>query len=150
LYEALQRIGKGESSKVRRHRPNATPEMMARFGKLKVLLVEDNPVNQQVALAMLASLSCRAEVAVNGLAAIQAVQDHHYDLIFMDVQMPVMDGLEATRRIRQQEEDGRRSRIVAMTAGAFDRDRDECLQAGMDDYATKPIQRNRLIEILLD
>jgi CheY-like chemotaxis protein len=124
--------------------------MSARFSRLKVLLVEDNAVNQQVALAMLSSLGCRAEVAVNGLAAIQALQKQHYDLIFMDVQMPVMDGLEATRRIRLQEGLGRHSRIVAMTAGAFDRDRDECLQAGMDDYATKPIQRSRLTEILLD
>jgi CheY-like chemotaxis protein/nitrogen-specific signal transduction histidine kinase/HPt (histidine-containing phosphotransfer) domain-containing protein len=125
-----------------------SPESTVQFSNLRILLVEDNPVNQQVAVLMLESLGCVADVAANGRDAVAAAERSHYDLILMDVQMPVMDGLEATRQMRMRLPPERRPRIVAMTAGAFDSDREQCLQAGMDDFAPKPIQRHRLAEVL--
>lgn len=127
-----------------------------------VLLVEDNPVNQEVGRGMLESLGCRVEVAENGRAALQAVQDESFDLVFMDCQMPEMDGLEATRRIRIWEEsdgaDGwsaatgergaRRLPIVALTACAMKDDRTACLEAGADDYLSKPFTREELARVI--
>ncbi len=127
----------------------AVPDHAARFPTLRILLAEDNLVNQKVALLMLETLGCKAEVAVNGEEAVRAVESKIYDLVFMDVQMPVMDGLEASRRIRRQVPVANQPRIVAMTAGAFESDREECLRAGMDDYLTKPIQRNGVEEVLI-
>jgi signal transduction histidine kinase/DNA-binding response OmpR family regulator len=112
---------------------------------LKVLLAEDNAVNQKLALRMLERMGYRADVAANGLEVLEALQRQHYDLIFMDVQMPEMDGLEATRKIREQ---GLGIRIVAMTANAMQGDREMCLEAGMDDYVSKPIRVGELIEAL--
>lgn len=111
----------------------------------QVLLVEDNVVNQEVGRGMLESLGCRVKVAENGLAALKEVQRRKYDLIFMDCQMPVLDGLGATRRIRQREE-GSSSRvpIIALTAYAMKGDREACLAAGADDYLSKPFSREQL------
>jgi signal transduction histidine kinase/CheY-like chemotaxis protein len=105
---------------------------------LRILLAEDNAVNQKLALRLLERMGYRADVAENGLAAISAVEGSTYDVILMDVQMPELDGLEATRRIRRRWP-GDRPRIVAMTANAMDGDREACLAAGMDDYIAKPI-----------
>jgi GAF domain-containing protein/CheY-like chemotaxis protein len=105
---------------------------------LRILLAEDNPVNQKLALRLLERMGYRADVAENGLAAISAVEGSTYDVILMDVQMPELDGLEATRRIRRRWPGGT-PRIVAMTANAMDGDREACLAAGMDDYISKPI-----------
>ena len=105
---------------------------------LRILLAEDNPVNQKLALRLLERMGYRADVAENGLAAISAVEGSTYDVILMDIQMPELDGLEATRRIRRRWP-GDRPRIVAMTANAMDGDREACLEAGMDDYIAKPI-----------
>jgi CheY-like chemotaxis protein len=105
---------------------------------LRILLAEDNAVNQKLALRLLERMGYRADVADNGLAAISAVEGSTYDVILMDVQMPELDGLEATRRIRRRWP-GDRPRIVAMTANAMDGDREACLAAGMDDYIAKPI-----------
>ena len=105
---------------------------------LRILLAEDNAVNQKLALRLLERMGYRADVAENGLAAISAVEGSTYDVILMDVQMPELDGLEATRRIRRRWPGGR-PRIVAMTANAMDGDREACLAAGMDDYIAKPI-----------
>lgn len=106
---------------------------------LRILLAEDNPVNQRVALKMLERLGHRADLAADGETALQAFRAHRYDVVFMDLQMPVMDGLETTRRIRQ-EPGGSAVRIVAMTANAMRGDRDICLDAGMDDYLCKPVK----------
>ena len=127
----------------------------------KVLLVEDNPVNQEVGRGMLESLGCRVDLAENGLVALDAVQENGYDLVFMDCQMPEMDGLEATRRIRIWEEsDGcsgmsaggrhemRRLPVVALTACAMKDDRTACLEAGADDYLSKPFTREDLAKVI--
>lgn len=107
-----------------------------RLNITKVLLAEDNPVNQMVAVKMLERLGCRVDVAGDGSEAVTMSGRFPYDIIFMDVQMPIFDGLEATRRIRER---GDKVRIVAMTANAMDGDRERCLEAGMDDYVSKPI-----------
>jgi signal transduction histidine kinase/CheY-like chemotaxis protein/HPt (histidine-containing phosphotransfer) domain-containing protein len=146
LLDALQTVFGGGRSEPTLGELAAEP--LESFASLRVLLAEDNPVNQKVAMLMLESLGCRADFADDGAVAVHAAQLKDYDLILMDVQMPIMDGLEATRRIREQRGPGHQPRIVAITAGAFERDRDECIAAGMDDYATKPIQRERLLELL--
>ncbi len=115
---------------------------------LRILLAEDNAVNQKLALRLLQQMGYRADVAANGIEAIECVARQPYDLVLMDVQMPEMDGLEATRRITARWPVGRRPRIVAMTANAMQGDREECLAAGMDDYLTKPIRVDTLSETL--
>ena len=111
----------------------------------RVLLVEDNGVNQKVALRMLERLGYRADLAVNGLEALKAVEKESYDIILMDMQMPEMDGLEATRRMRAAIPDGvSRPAIIALTASAMAEDRERCLAAGMDDYLNKPIELDDL------
>jgi signal transduction histidine kinase/DNA-binding response OmpR family regulator len=120
------------------------PEMASRH-PLRILLTEDNAVNQRLALRLLEKMGYRADVAGNGLEAIQAVERQPYDLILMDVQMPEMDGLEATREIVTRWGRDERPRIVAMTADAMQEDRDRCLAAGMDDYLTKPVRTAELI-----
>jgi CheY-like chemotaxis protein/HPt (histidine-containing phosphotransfer) domain-containing protein len=105
-----------------------------------VLVVEDLSVNQDVATKMLQKLGCQVSLACNGRQAVEMVGNVDYDLVFMDCQMPEMDGYEATARIRQDEEPGARIPIVAMTAHAMVGDREKCLQAGMDDYLSKPLR----------
>jgi CheY-like chemotaxis protein len=114
---------------------------------LRILLAEDNLVNQKLALRLLAQLSYEAAVAGDGLAAIEAVARADYDVVLMDVQMPELDGLEATRRIRARWPE-RPLRIVAMTANAMAGDREACLAAGMDDYISKPIRPSELAAAL--
>ena len=127
-------------------RPAATQVLVTRHSLAeereprRVLVVEDNPVNRQVAVMMLSRLGCRCDIAGNGQEAIDAVAKQRYHVVFMDCQMPVMDGFAATRAIRQQEGDGHHTRIVALTANAMAGDRERCLSAGMDDYLSKPIQ----------
>jgi len=112
----------------------------------RVLLVEDNPVNQLVARALLERAGCAVELAGNGEEAVAMAKDGHFDLIFMDCQMPVLDGYAATAAIRRREGDSRRTPIVAMTANAMPGDRERCLAAGMDDYIAKPIDEARISE----
>ncbi|HET9207769.1 MAG TPA: response regulator, partial [Burkholderiaceae bacterium] len=115
---------------------------------LRILLAEDNVVNQKLALRLLSQMGYRADVASNGIEAIESIERQPYDVVLMDVQMPEMDGLEASRRITAKFKPGERPRIVAMTANAMQGDREECLAAGMDDYVTKPIRVDVLIEAL--
>lgn len=105
-----------------------------------VLLVEDNPVNCALAERILARAGCRVDVAGNGAEAVLLARERSYDIIFMDLQMPVMDGLQAAQVIRRQEGDGPRVPIVALTANAMPGDREACLEAGMDDHLAKPVR----------
>ncbi|PTY01492.1 hypothetical protein DB346_12120 [Verrucomicrobia bacterium LW23] len=116
------------------------------FGKrrpMRILLAEDNPVNQKVAMRILSQMSYRPDVAQNGLEALQAVERQSYDVILMDVQMPEMDGLEATRQIRRLK-GKKQPYIIAMTANAMPGDSDRCLNAGMDAYMSKPVRVEQL------
>jgi CheY-like chemotaxis protein len=129
----------------------ATPRVdagMAERHPLRILLAEDNVVNQKLALRLLQQMGYRADVASNGIEAIECVARQPYDVVLMDVQMPEMDGLEASRRITQRWTADRRPRIVAMTANAMAGDREECIAAGMDDYVTKPIRVDALVAAL--
>ena len=107
---------------------------------LRILIAEDNLINQQVAVQILGKFGYRADIAVNGLEAIRSLETQRYDLVFMDVQMPEMDGLAATRIIRQRFPGEQRPLVIAMTANALKGDRETCLEAGMDDYISKPVQ----------
>lgn len=112
----------------------------------RVLLVEDNPTNQVVGVEMLEGFGCTVDVANNGRDALDAIDHHCFDLIFMDCQMPEMDGYEATKRIKDQKKSA--SPIIALTAHAVEGDRERCLAEGMDDYLSKPFNQNQLLKVL--
>ncbi len=128
-------------------KPTLDAQMAARH-PLRILLAEDNVVNQKLALRLLQQMGYRADLASNGIEAVESVQRQTYDVVLMDVQMPEMDGLEASRQICAKLAARRRPRIVAMTANAMQGDREMCIEAGMDDYLTKPIRVDRLVEAL--
>src|SRR5262249_4402067 len=148
LHQALQRIVSG-------HKPSGAkaatkqkldPTLAQRL-PLRVLLCDDNAINQKVALRLLQQMGYQADLAANGLEALDALDRQAYDLVFMDVMMPEMGGLEATRLIRERQK--QRSEfpnykpsiiVVAMTANAMQGDREKCLAAGMDDYIAKPVR----------
>jgi two-component system sensor histidine kinase/response regulator len=113
-----------------------------------VLLVEDNEINQEVAIGQLEDAEIDVDLAENGEIAVRMVQEKDYDLVLMDMQMPVMDGIEATRVIRS---DSRFETlpIIAMTANAMAADRDRCLEAGMNDHIAKPIDPDQLFSVML-
>ena len=115
---------------------------------LRVLLAEDNMINQEVGLQILNRLGHRTDVVENGLQALEALEQHAYDVVLMDIQMPEMDGLEATRRIRARRSLKKRPWIIAVTANALPEDRARCLEAGMDDYIAKPITLESLRRML--
>jgi CheY-like chemotaxis protein len=151
LYNALlsvlaQSVGQAESSPT-----SEFPAFDAQMGQrlpLRILLAEDNAINQKLALYMLERLGYRADLAANGLEVLQALQRQRYDVVLMDVVMPEMDGLEATRAILRDWATGERPRIIAMTANAMREDRETCLAAGMDDYLSKPIHIEELVNAL--
>ncbi len=130
-------------------KPKMDPELASRH-PLRILLAEDNLVNQKLALRLLGQMGYDADVANNGLEAVECVGNQIYDVVLMDVQMPELDGLDATRRIVKKHKENDRPKIVAMTANAMQGDREMCLDAGMDDYITKPIRVDRLIEAIMN
>jgi CheY-like chemotaxis protein len=149
LYDCLANLVRGEAeSPTKSAQPEAAPQVLR--GEANILLAEDNLVNQKVALKMLERLGCRADVADNGQKAIEALGKTPYDLVFMDVQMPVMDGLEATQRIRSGQGECRNPEvpIIAMTAHAMKGDKERCLEAGMNDYISKPVKAEELVRVL--
>jgi signal transduction histidine kinase/CheY-like chemotaxis protein/HAMP domain-containing protein len=148
LYTALLAAvtGREDQAAAARTQPALDPGMGERL-PLRILLAEDNSVNQMLAVRLLRGLGYTADVAGNGVEAVDAVDAGHYDLVLMDVQMPEMDGLEATREIRARHGAGGPC-IVAMTANAMADDRDDCLAAGMDDYVSKPIGVEELMSAL--
>jgi PAS domain S-box-containing protein len=142
LYEVLNHALQAKSMKSQRQTSQASlpHTKLAESLPLRILLAEDHLVNQKVALLMLERMGYRADVAANGLEVLQALHRQPYDVVLMDVQMPEMDGLEASRQICQAWQAEVRPYIIAMTANAMRGDREECLAAGMDDYISKPIQ----------
>jgi CheY-like chemotaxis protein len=112
--------------------------------RLRVLLAEDNPVNQKVAKRLLERMGCRVDVAGNGREVLAMLHRFSYDVVFMDVHMPEMDGLEAAQTIRKRETNGSRLPIVAMTASAMAEDQERCIAAGMDDFLSKPVHLEQL------
>lgn len=115
---------------------------------LRILLAEDDAVNQEVALRLLGKFGYEADVVENGLGAIEALEREPYDVVLMDIQMPELDGLEATRRIVERWPAPTRPRIIALTANATLADREACFEAGMDDYVAKPIRPDELVAAL--
>jgi len=151
LYNVLVGIFAEEARPVYWQDVAAKPQFDLEMGKrlpLRILLAEDNAVNQKLALRLLERLGYRADVAGNGLEVLEALWRQTYDVVLMDVQMPEMDGLEATRAICREWPPWHRPCIIAMTANVMKEDREECLAAGMDDYMGKPIQVGELVEAL--
>jgi CheY-like chemotaxis protein len=149
LAEALAARG-GTHLTARRLAPaSGAPATLRTVGsRPRVLVAEDNPVNQRVAVRMLERLGLGADVAADGREAIESFSRQPYAAILMDCQMPELDGFEATARIRAREETGHHTPIVAMTAAAMRGDRERCLAAGMDDYLSKPITIESLQAVL--
>lgn len=141
---------KDDSVSRRRRRVGAAgaPRDLAAAHPLRILLAEDNPVNQKVALACLSRMGYRADVAASGLEALEAVRREAYDVVLMDVQMPAMDGFEATRRIRSLLPPGEGPWVVALTASAMTGDAEKCAAAGMNDYLSKPVRIEELAAAL--
>ena len=150
LHDTLRHVIGGSSS------GSSTPPMVAGVPAIRladsipldILLVEDNPVNQKVALRYLLRMGYRADAVANGLEGVQAMKDRDYKLVFMDMQMPEMDGLDATREIRAKIPKERQPIIIALTANAMQGDRERCLAAGMDDYITKPVKIDELQHVI--
>ncbi len=152
----LQLVSGTRQSTVKKHQPvSKLDSSMAARLPLQILLTDDNIINQKVALRLLQQLGYKADTANNGAEAIRAVEQKPYDVILMDVQMPELDGLEATRRIRQRQQEAsppehfqRQIAIIAMTANAMQGDREKCVAAGMDDYLPKPVRPEALQAML--
>ncbi len=141
LFSALTNVSAPQRVEVRpAANPNRIDPMMGQLLPRRILLAEDNVINQRVALILLRHMGYQADVAANGVEALEALRHKQYDLILMDMQMPEMDGLEATRQIHADIPESERPYIIAMTANAMVGDREECLAAGMDDYVSKPVR----------
>jgi two-component system, sensor histidine kinase and response regulator len=157
LYQVLMRANTGSSppvtstQRVRRSARLATqqPSHALPFAGLRILVAEDNPVNQRVTIGQLRQLGIQAEAVANGEEVLRVTEEIHYPVILMDCQMPEMDGYEATRQLRVREAHGHpRAHIIALTANAMVGDRQRCLDAGMDDYLAKPVKPDLLKETL--
>ena len=148
LLDALHGVLADADEAVDHVAPASSATVLGDRHPLRILIAEDNAVNQKLALRLLQQLGYGADVAGNGLEAIAALEAATYDLVLMDVQMPELDGLEATRRIRARWPAASGPRIAAMTANAMAGDRELCLAAGMDDYISKPIRPAELEAVL--
>lgn len=142
LFERRKNVDRGKSRKI------LFDVKIQEKNPLTILLAEDNIVNQKVALHILKKMGYRADLAANGLEVISALKRQFYDVILMDVQMPEMDGLKATSEIHKIWPQNKHPRIIAMTANTMQGDREKCINAGMDDYISKPIQVEKLIEAI--
>jgi PAS domain S-box-containing protein len=143
FLQALAMLGNRRAGVVEQARQEDRP--VAEEIPLTVLLAEDNAVNQKVALRFLERMGYNADAVGNGLEAVNAFQHRNYDLVLMDLQMPEMDGLEASRRIRRTLPPDRQPKIIALTANAMQGDREICLDAGMDDYISKPVKMHEIV-----
>jgi CheY-like chemotaxis protein len=123
-------------------------KVTSKFPGKRALVVEDYFINQEVTQDILELMELDVEVAENGREALELYQKEKYDLIFMDIQMPEMDGYQTTKEIRRFENKEKRVPIIALTANALSGDREKCLEAGMDDYISKPIEAEKIEEIL--
>jgi CheY-like chemotaxis protein len=135
-----------------RQRPPQAPSVfntaLGNEKPLRILMAEDNLINQKVAQRVLGKLGYRADIASNGVEVVMALKQQAYDVVFMDIQMPEMDGIEATKQIRQTMPDSLQPRIVALTANALTGDREHYLANGMDDYLSKPVRIEELMTVL--
>ncbi len=148
LQEALAGLLGEEMTVIAPAKPKIDPHLAEHF-PLQILLAEDNPVNQKVIIRMLKRMGYKPDAVSNGLRAIQALKERSYDLILMDIQMPEMDGMEATRLIRGRHPGGQNPQIIAMTAHALEGDKERCLEGGMDDYVSKPVRIEELVSALV-
>jgi signal transduction histidine kinase/DNA-binding response OmpR family regulator/HPt (histidine-containing phosphotransfer) domain-containing protein len=149
LFDALIGLFTGQTTRsVAREEAPKLDEQMGQKYPLRILLAEDNATNQKLALRLLARLGYKADVVANGLEALQALNRQLYDVVLMDVQMPELDGLETTRRLRRELPQPQQPHIIAMTANAMQGDREMCLAAGMNDYVSKPIRVDELVRAL--
>ena len=149
LKEVLGRLLGAAPAAPARRASYAIDTTLAAQRPLRILLAEDNVVNQKVAVRLLERMGYRPDVASNGLEALEAVHRQRYDVVLMDVQMPEMDGLEASRRIMSEFDAPKRPRLVALTANVLKGDKQMCLEAGMDDYLAKPLDLVHLRDALL-
>ncbi len=141
LFDALQSLFCEKEIEKQKSQTNPTLD----FGKVNILLVEDNIINQKIALSVLKQINLRADVANNGEEALQRLKHKLYDIVFMDIQMPVLDGLETIKLMRKNNDN---TLVIAMTANAMKGDRELCLDAGMNDYISKPFKKEELYQIL--
>jgi PAS domain S-box-containing protein len=151
LYNALVTVLAGEKAvAVERSTPATWVDQPNRWAGTRILLAEDNITNQQVALGMLRKMGLRAEAVANGAEAVRALEAIDYNLVFMDIQMPVLNGYEATLAIRDSQSRvlNHQVTIIAMTAHAMEGDRERCLEVGMNDYISKPVSANALVDVL--
>jgi CheY-like chemotaxis protein len=151
LFDALVSIFTGQPTRALAREAGEEPQFDAHMGQhwpLRILLAEDNATNQKLALRLLERMGYHADVAANGLEVLSALKRQLYDVVLMDVQMPEMDGLEATRQIRGEWSEACQPHVIAMTANAMQGDREMCLAAGMDDYVSKPIRVEELVGAL--
>ncbi len=150
LYSTLISIFKGKTDKIdfKDNRKNSIDPQMAKWLPLKILVAEDNVINQKLILRLLKKMGYNADIVSNGIEAIIALERKKYNVVLMDVQMPEMDGLETTRIICKKIDRENRPQIIAMTANAMQGDKEICLEAGMNDYISKPINVNELLKVL--
>jgi CheY-like chemotaxis protein len=150
LLATLQRMLNQSTASPARAGNGRSPIPKLTRSDVRVLVAEDNAVNQQVALGILRRMGAHADAVASGIEAIEALRQAPYDIVLMDVQMPEMDGLEATQHIRQEETEANKPHIpiIAMTAHALQSDRDRCLAVGMDDYVAKPVNPQELYSVL--